>query len=281
MKIIPVRSLKERDPVTPESFLIRDLRAMKDVVRDSHRHDFFFVLALKKGRGSHEIDFVSHTVRDYSIFFIRPGQVHKLQLKAGSIGYIMQFDIDFYAPPDNAARTLLRRAGDRNYCQLTASAFRELFSTLTTIFHEYTEKREGYREVIRASLSIFIIGLVRNRRRRAEIPHENFYEQKRLDEFCELLEINFALQKQPSYYAEKLNLSLYQLNAITKLMLGKTCSVLIQDRIILETKRYLLATTYQISQIAYHLGYDDPSYFIRFFKKHTGQSPEMFRANFR
>jgi len=38
MKIIPVRSLKERDPVTPESFLIRDLRAMKDVVRDSHRH---------------------------------------------------------------------------------------------------------------------------------------------------------------------------------------------------------------------------------------------------
>ena len=281
MKIIPVRSLKEKDRTASENFMIRDLRAMKDVVRDAHRHDFFFVLAIEKGRGSHEIDFVPHTIRDHSIFFIRPGQVHTLQLKAGSVGYIMQFDTNFYAPSDNASQTMLRRAGDTNYRQLDARAFRELFSTLTAMVREYTDKREGYRDVIRASLSIFMIGLVRNRRRNPQIPHENFYEQKRLEEFCELLETNFALQKQPSYYAETLNLSLYQLNAIIKMMLGKTCSAMIQDRIILEAKRYLLATPHQVSQIAYHLGYDDPSYFIRFFKKHVGQSPETFRTNFR
>jgi len=281
MKPIPVRSLKEKDPAASENFVIRDLRAVSDVVRDVHRHDFFFVLALKKGKGSHTIDFVSYAIRDYSVFFIRPGQVHGLELKTGSVGYIMQFDVNFYQPRDNASQTWLRRAGNKNYCQLHARAFQELFSILTTIFQEFTNKREGFRDVIKAALAIFIIGLVRNRQRNAPILGENFYQQKRLDEFRELLEANFAKQKQPSYYAEKLNLSLYQLNAITKTMLGKTCSDMIHDHIILESKRYLLATTDQVNQIAYHLGYDDPSYFIRFFKKHVGQSPETFRTNSR
>jgi AraC-like DNA-binding protein len=76
-----------------------------------------------------------------------------------------------------------------------------------------------------------------------------------------------------------LNLSSYQLNAIVRATLGKTCSELIIEYILLESKRYLLATSHQVTQIAYHLGYEDVSYFIRFFKKHTGYSPEAFRNN--
>jgi AraC family transcriptional regulator, transcriptional activator of pobA len=64
-------------------------------------------------------------------------------------------------------------------------------------------------------------------------------------------------------------------------MLGKTAADLIDDHILLESKRYLLASSNQVNQIAYRLGYDDVSYFIRFFKKHTGHTPEMFRQNFR
>lgn len=72
---------------------------------------------------------------------------------------------------------------------------------------------------------------------------------------------------------------MYQLNSIAKSMLGKTCSALINAHMILEAKRNLLATANQINQIASHLGYEDVSYFIRFFKKHTGYSPEQFRQN--
>lgn len=277
MKSIPVRSLKEKTASGSENFVVRNVRGMNEIVRDVHRHDFFFVLALKKGEGSHSIDFIPHSIHNYSVFFIRPGQVHKLQLKAGSVGFIMQFDTNFYDPRDNASRALLRRASEKNYCQLNAAAFGNLFTILATIFREYTDQRDGYREVIKASLAIFIIELVRNRRDNEQALRESSYEQTRLDEFRELLERSIAQHKQPSYYAEKLNLSLYQLNAITKSMLGKTCSDVINEHIILEAKRYLLATTDQVNQIAYHLGYEDPSYFIRFFKRHTGRSPEAFR----
>jgi AraC-like DNA-binding protein len=95
------------------------------------------------------------------------------------------------------------------------------------------------------------------------------------------MEAHISKLKQVSQYAEMLHLSSYQLNAITKSMLGKTCSAMIDEHIILESKRYLLATSGQVNQIAYQLGYEDVSYFIRFFKKHTGYSPEAFRKNFR
>jgi AraC family transcriptional activator of pobA len=51
--------------------------------------------------------------------------------------------------------------------------------------------------------------------------------------------------------------------------------------VILEAKRCLLATSNQVNQTAYRLGYEDVSYFIRFFKKQTGYSPEAFRNSFR
>jgi AraC-like DNA-binding protein len=107
------------------------------------------------------------------------------------------------------------------------------------------------------------------------------YAHDRLDELLTLLDTNLYTHKQVSQYADMLNLSAYQLNAVTKSTVGKTCSAVIDDHIILESKRHLLATTDQITQIAYRLGYDDVSYFIRFFKKHTGYSPEAFRNNFK
>jgi AraC-like DNA-binding protein len=91
--------------------------------------------------------------------------------------------------------------------------------------------------------------------------------------------MHVSSKKQVSEYTEILNLSGYQLSSITKNILGKTPSELINEYIILESKRHLLATSDQVNQIAWHLGYEDPSYFIRFFRKHTGYSPDAFRSN--
>lgn len=287
MKKIPIRHITptSKEPGFSGSFSIRDigeLLAGKDLVQDLHRHDYFFILALQKGKGVHEIEFNSYEVRDHSVFFMRPGQVHKLALNAGSKGYLLQFDANFYYPNDKASGQLLRKVSHLNLCQPDAIGFKKLLAVLTHIFQEYTDKQEGYHEVVKANLGIFFIELVRqrqNRNRALEIV--NPYAEERLDELLELLETHIATHKQVSQYADMLRLSIYQLNAITKTALGKTCSELINEYIILESKRYLLATSNQVTQIAYHLGYEDVSYFIRFFKKHTGYSPEAFRQRFK
>jgi AraC family transcriptional activator of pobA len=285
MENIPIRHIIAGQSASDfsEGFSIRDLRdllAGKDMVQKLHRHDFFYILALKKGAGDHEIDFTSYEVCDNSVFFMRPGQVHQLTLKAGSTGFLVEFKTDLYYSHDKLSNQLLRKVSSMNHHHLDENRFKKIFSILTNIFQEYAGKQERYTEVIKANLHILFIELVRQE---SNSPSNNVspYTQERLEEFIKLLEIHISNRKQVSKYAAMLNLSPYQLNAITKETLGKTCSEVIDEYIILESKRYLLATSNQVNQIADHLGYEDVSYFIRFFKKHTGFSPEAFRYNFK
>lgn len=285
MKTIPIREIKapQNESKASESFSIRNVQNMlsgEDMVQGLHRHDFFYILTLKKGKGSHSIDFNNYNVVDHSIFFMRPGQVHELALNRESTGYLMEFRRDFYNLNDTVASQFLRKASSINLCNPDTKSFKKLFALLALIFSEYGDKKEGYQEVIKANLNIFFIELVRNRQpRNAVTASVNKYTQEKLDKFTELLDAHISSHKEVSQYADMLNLSTFQLNAITKTTLGKTSSQLINDYIILEAKRYLLATSNQVNQIAYHLGYEDVSYFIRFFKKQTSYTPEAFRHN--
>jgi AraC-like DNA-binding protein len=285
MKNIPVRNINAvpEEPDFSKSFSIRDLRdllAGKDLVQELHRHNFFYVLALKKGSGHHEIDFTSYNVADNTVFFMRPGQVHQLTLKAGSTGYLMAFRSESCYSHGKSSNQLLRRAGAMNHYQLNPHGYKKLHAILTYVFAELSGKQEQYQEVIKANLHIFLIELVRQSSK-GITDNVKLYAQEQLESFLGMLEHHVASHKQASEYADMLHLSLYQLNAITRSTLGKTCSAIINEYIILESKRLLLATSNQVNQIASQLGYEDVSYFIRFFKKHTGHSPEVFRQNFR
>jgi len=281
MSSIPVRHINkaQKEPDFSASFSIRDigdLLAGNDLVQELHRHDFFYILALKKGSGDHKIDFNPYTINDHSIFFMRPGQVHQLLLKRGSTGYLMQFTGDFYFSSDKPSNQLLRTAGNINYYIPEADRFQKILTILTCIYEEYTGKQEKYEQVIKANMGILFIELARQQLGSSS-NFDSLYLQERLEDFLVLLETNIFTCKHAAQYAAMMNLSVYQLNTVTKATLGKTCSELINGQIILEAKRCLLATSNQVNQTAYRLGYEDVSYFIRFFKKHTGYPPEAFR----
>lgn len=287
MKDIPVRQIKlgPKEQLIPENFTIRELDKLldgKDMVQELHRHDFFLIMVLEKGAGDHEIDFIPYTLCDHAVFLMRPGQVHKHTIKAGSQGYLIQFKPDFYPSSDTQTRLFFRRCFHQNFFQLEVHRIQKLLAISRAIFEEEKERQEGYPEIIKANLGILMIELSReNAHLKDSKDHDKLYSQEILEEFLALLDTHISEHKQVSEYAEMLNLSTYQLNAITKATLGKTCSDLIKEHRVLEAKRYLLATPSQIKEIAYQLGFEDISYFIRFFKKQTGLSPEAFRHNFK
>ena len=73
-------------------------------------------------------------------------------------------------------------------------------------------------------------------------------------------------------------MSTSHLNSICKDNLGKTLTGVIQDRVILEAKRLFAYTDLNVNEIAARLNFDDVSYFIRFFKKQVGMTPEKFKG---
>ena len=102
MSEIPFRSLATAPTSLrlSENFDIRSIEQVlggSDVVQALHRHDHYFLLVLTTGEGVHECDFRPHALAPHTIYAMRPGQVHRLVLKAGSTGYILQFKADFLA----------------------------------------------------------------------------------------------------------------------------------------------------------------------------------------
>jgi AraC family transcriptional activator of pobA len=285
VKKIPVRQITENLQQAPytEKFKIRTVQEilLDNILKQGlHRHDFFFILVLQKGHGTHEIDFKEYQVLNNSVFFLRPGQVHQLELNADCTGYLMEFNNEFYHPKEKLSSLRLRKASSKNFCLLELTRFDKLIQVLKHIFQEYTEKENGYLDSIKANLEIFFIEFLRQSQNPNSItPDASPYVQERFEEFLELLEKHIITNKLVSDYTNMMGLSIYQLNEITKISIGKTSSDLINEQIILEAKRYLLATPNQIKDIAHHLGYEDVSYFIRFFKKNTGHSPQAFRHN--
>lgn len=287
MNPIPVRHIATTQtlPSSTVLFSIRNLQHVlngKDLVHDLHRHDFYFVLAVLQGKGIHEIDFISYPVQDNAVFILRPGQVHKLELTADSTGFLLEFDLSFYQPKNTIADHRWKKASSKNYCEVEAARFKKLHTYLAAVFDEYSMKQEGYVEAIKANLDLFFLEYIRQSRNPDSIAKsESGYIQERFEELVRLLETNIVTMKNVSDYAELLSLSPYQLNSIVKTSVGKTVSDLINEQIVLEAKRHLIATDAQVKEIADRLGYEDPSYFIRFFRKHTGQSPDSFRKNFK
>jgi AraC-like DNA-binding protein len=282
---IPVRHIggTSKEPGQPERFIIWDLKDLlsgKDMVQELHRHSFYFILVLKKGLGEHHIDFTAYPIGDHCIFFMRPGQVHKLVLGKDCEGFLLQFPSDFYLQFDKFTHQIVRKVSQKNFYRFDVNTSKKILSILDTIRQEYSSKGERYAYAIQLNLQYFFIQLLRQEKHAIESSKRGTYIQERLEELQELIDRHVSTHKRVSWYAEKLHLTSYQLNIITKTALGKTCSEVIDDYILLEAKRYLLATSNQVNQISGHLGYEDTSYFIRFFKKHTSFSPEAFRNHF-
>ena len=95
--------------------------------------------------------------------------------------------------------------------------------------------------------------------------------------FLQLVERNFLAIVSVRDYAEMLNVTSNHLIETTKRTLGKPAGRIIRERLLLEAKRLLCYSNMSASDIAYHLSFEDPSYFSRFFKKYTGVCPMEFR----
>lgn len=284
MKDFPIRSIlppKFGELDSFRVFSISEVLSGENMNQALHRHDFYFFLLVSKGNGMHEIDFVTHRIEDNTLAIMRPGQVHRLELKAETEGYWLAFNKDFEFLSTIKDNTLLRKATSRNFYILDENEVDTLFPVFQLILSEYKARQVGFEHVIKSSLEILLIHFLRYHQKHQIVSEEtNQYQQEKLQEFLYLLETKIGTIKHVAAFADMVHLSPYQLNSITKTLLGKTVSELIDDQILLEAKRYLLGTPSQVSQIAFQLGYMDVSYFIRFFRKKMGITPEAFRKNF-
>jgi AraC family transcriptional regulator, transcriptional activator of pobA len=93
----------------------------------------------------------------------------------------------------------------------------------------------------------------------------------------QLIEQNFIHQHLAAFYSETLRTDIKKLNRLCRHATGLTVFELLRERLVTESKIELQVSAHSVKEISYHLGFDDPSFFGRFFKKHTGFTPVDFK----
>ena len=102
-------------------------------------------------------------------------------------------------------------------------------------------------------------------------------QQALFTRFLMLLEAHFTEHWPVARYAERLGLTPERLNRMARAEAGRSALQVIHDRLAREACRRLVYVAAPISQLAFALGFDDPAYFCRFFKRQTGTSPRAYR----
>lgn len=133
------------------------------------------------------------------------------------------------------------------------------------------ELLHAYINIILLKLRAFFLNQEKNKK-----PALRGKEQK-VSLFKKLVSERYLSHRSVSDYALQLNVSPNYLNALCKKHEGKTATQLIQDRLLLESKRLLYATDMNVKEISFYLKFEDVSYFNRFFKKQTRITPVQYR----
>lgn len=253
-----------------------------EFIEAPHRHNFYFALLCTKGTGTHEIDFKTYPVSKGSVFLMSPGQIHKLKLSDDADGFVFFHTGEFYDSWFTHKQVddypFFSQIEHSPMLQLDITQLKSITDLFERTLREYNAEDTGlknrllialtdlvYLEVSRISLSI----------EPNAIAHSPAYVDK-LRQLQKLINRHYKTTKSPTGYAGKMNMTAKHLNRICNETIGKTTTDLIAERVVLEAKRLLTHSGKSIKEIADDLGFDDTSYFIRFFKKQSGQTPTAF-----
>lgn len=225
------------------------------------------------------VDGVPLTINPHSILSLTPNQHLKISDTSKAIVY--QFNREFYCIKDHdkevsCAGLLFFGAQAVPMISLDSEEQRK-FQTLHEIFIEEMETKDTIKaEMLRMLLARFIIKTTRLLKlgNRQIAPYDSTIELYRKFNF--LVENHFKKAHNVSFYAEKLHKSPKTLsNTFSKF--DKSPLQIIHDRIILEAKRQLTYTNKTTKEIAFDIGFDDPSHLSRMFKKQTKHAPSIFK----
>ena len=248
----------------------------------AHSHSYYQIILFFDEEGTHTVDFETYDIKKNSILFITKDAIHAFDGNLNVNGWLIHFNESFFM--HNDVDMFLKY----NIFSSLGSPFYEMdketintISTYITLMQNEMHRKHlfGYEDLIRFSLKSFLIILERTHQGgKKHIEFSNRHELL-FAKYKSLVEENYAKNLTISNYAAILNISSKTLTNITKEIVGKPASKIIAERIVLEAQRLLRFTSLQISEIAFKVGFEDASYFVKHFKRHIGVSPSIYRAN--
>lgn len=231
-------------------------------------HSLLFVL---EGSLIASSGFDDYTLNQNTMIFVPAGQVSSLSFMSEDIkGFYLHFTNSYLSQQEDLdfSEWLIKPILKFNKIET---------DHLLTLLNRMQQLNEN--DINSNLIKLYLATFLTEIRRSVDLRMKaNFHAHERITVgFKKLLNFNITKHRSVSFYANELHISPNHLNRAVRLTLGRSASSLIDEMLILEARILMQKSNMTISEIAFEIGFDDASYFGRFFKKHTGIAPTDYR----
>ena len=247
-----------------------------------HKRDYYLLLFVIRAAGRLIVDHTEIHIDQPTLIVIKPGAVLRIQLNNCAEGYLISFREEVFALRyhDNVLKQFRFLGQHTHAClQVDETTTERWVQLCQWAMDEYRLQPRGNEKVFRSYLNILLFDMERMSPPPAMAGRTENGRTTRIAVFEELIDRHFTQLKTPAAYADLLAITPDYLNKLCREALGQTSGAVIRQRVVTEAKRLLLHTSDTVSQIADRLGFENTSYFVAFFRKQSGTTPEQFRRS--
>ena len=248
-----------------------------------HRKDHYMLVFVKDGSSRHWIDMMPYTVKPNALYFTVPQQIQMKEEPTPSTGTMISFTDAFLALEENGLikqLPVIQNLLNAHELILTTGDVSFIEDMLDKIDAEYKASNHWKNGMLMAYMQVLLIYLSRLYTEQFKST-DAYPDRQLLMRYLARINEDYKETHEVAAYADMLNISAGHLSEVVKEQSGKSAINHIHERITLEAKRLLFHTESSIKEIAFQLGFEDASYFNRFFKRLTGSTPLDYRTGTR
>lgn len=267
----------------PTEIEVKDLKFIRELPKllgQPHRADFYQIVWVTAGTADFRIDFRRVSIKTNEIFIISAGQVCEFDVASDYSGKLILFTDSFFTITEQDANFLYT---SKIFNPVSLNESVSMCPQLTTnivalLSEELKNEADGFQLGIAQSY-LRVILLEAERQLTLSQPSTPSITVGR--KFYNAVELYFKTNRNTEYYVNLLAVNEKTLSKEVKALAGKTPKAYIDSRTILEAKRLLSYSNLSVKEVGYELGFNEPTNFNKYFRKHTRMTPAQFRDSIR
>jgi len=244
-----------------------------------HQHaELFQLLYVQRGEAQVEIEGVRSVISEAAIQVVPPLTVHGFRFSADIQGHVLTFGTALVADLEQrlgAPLSVLTKAA----CYPLGKDRVRLRNLIETLQQEYQGHEPSRVTLLEALVTALMVWISRRQQLGQAPRNRDERDRQLLGQYLRLVEAHYREHLSVEDFAARMNIQSLQLNQLCRALSGQTALQVVHQRLLLEARRNLIYTRMSIGQLSDSLGFSDPTYFARFFKRLSGQTPNGYRRS--